>query len=167
MTALPRIDADLADRAVTHLLAWPKMYGLDTVILPALRRLIAPVHRRAHPATERLRAVCLEHLRARAALPLEAPRDWARAGALDCSCGHCRELNRFLIDAERSTWHFKAAEPDRSHVEASIQRVRCDVDCATDKRGLPYSLVCTKNQASYERRAAQRKRDLEDLTRLA
>ena len=167
MTALPRIDADLAERAVTHLLAWPKTYGLDTVILPALRRLIAPAHGRADPATERLRAVCLEHLRARAALALEPPRDWARAGALDCNCRHCRELNRFLIGAERSTWHFKAAEPDRSHVEASVQRARCDVDCATDKRGRPYSLVCTKNQASYERRSAQRKSDLEDLKRLS
>jgi len=29
----------LADRAVTHWLAWPKTYGMDAVIVPALRRL--------------------------------------------------------------------------------------------------------------------------------
>ena len=48
----------------------------------------------------------------------------------------------------------------------SIQRAACDVDCVTDKRGRPYSLVCTKNQASYDERARQRAQDLEDLARL-
>jgi len=42
----------------------------------------------------------------------------------------------------------------------------CDLDLTTDKRGRPYTLVCTKNQASYDRRAKQRKQDLEDLARL-
>ena len=55
---------------------------------------------------------------------------------------------------------------DRRHVEETIRRDGCDVDCATDKRGRPYSLVCTKNQASYDRRAGQRKRDLKDLAQL-
>ena len=36
----------------------------------------------------------------------------------------------------------------------------------TDRRGRPYSLVCTKNQASYERRAKQRRQDLKDLALL-
>jgi len=36
----------------------------------------------------------------------------------------------------------------------------------TDRRGRPYSLVCTKNQASYDRRAHQRQQDLAHLARL-
>ena len=62
---------------------------------------------------------------------------------------------------------FKAAEADRSHVEGTIKQARCDLDVITDRHGRPYSLVCTKNQASYERRARQRKKDLENLARLA
>ena len=50
---------------------------------------------------------------------------------------------------------------------ASIQRDGCDVDGETERRGSPYSLVCTKNQASYDRRAKQRKQDLDDLRRIA
>jgi hypothetical protein len=34
---------------------------------------------------------------------------------------------------------------------------------ATDRRGRPYSLVCTKNQANYDRRMKQRQQDLENL----
>jgi hypothetical protein len=41
-----------------------------------------------------------------------------------------------------------------------------DVDTMTDRHGRPYSLVCTKNQASYERRARQRTQDLADIARL-
>ena len=44
-----------------------------------------------------------------------------------------------------------------------ISRARCDLDLTTDKRGRPYTLVCIKNEASYDRRARQRKQDLEDL----
>ncbi len=61
----------------------------------------------------------------------------------------------------------KAVELDRNHVEGTIKQAKCDRDTRTDKRGRPYSLVCTKNQASYERRARQRKQDLDDLARLA
>ena len=80
---------------------------------------------------------------------------------------NCTELGRFLADPERQTWILKAAEADRSHVEDSIRRAQADLDLTTDRRGRPYSLVCTKNQASYERRARQRRQDLKDLALLA
>jgi hypothetical protein len=37
---------------------------------------------------------------------------------------------------------------------------------ATDRGGRPYGLVCTKNQASYDRRAKQHDQDLADLALL-
>ncbi len=37
----------------------------------------------------------------------------------------------------------------------------------TDKRGRPYTLVCTKNQASYARRVRQRTQDLGHREQLA
>ena len=166
MTGLSRIDANLAGRAVGHMLAWPKTYGLDAVILPALRRLTAQTEIRTLGAVSRLRAACLEHLRTRVAQPLEPPTDWTRAAAHDCQCRLCKELSQYLINPSQQLWTFKAAESDRSHVMVSIQRNACDVVCVTDRRGRPYSLVCTKNQSSYDRRAEQRKRDLEDLARL-
>ena len=77
------------------------------------------------------------------------------------------ELGRFLADPERQTWFLKAAEAERRHVEDGIHRAGADLDMMTDRRGRPYSLVCTKNQASYERRARQRRQDLKDLALLA
>ncbi len=60
-------------------------------------------------------------------------------------------------------WVLKANETDRGHVEGTIRNARCDVDTMTERRGRPYSLICTKNQASYERRLIQRRNDLADL----
>jgi predicted 2-oxoglutarate/Fe(II)-dependent dioxygenase YbiX len=166
LTALGHIDAALADRAADYLLAWPKTYGPDAVLVPAVLALTGQAASRDWGAVQRLRAACLEHLRVRIAEPLEPPRDWVRASNIACRCPHCSELSRFLADPDRKSWTFKAAESGRRHVEDSVRRSGCDLDLATDRRGRPYSLVCTKNQASYLRRAQQRKKDLEELARL-
>lgn len=166
LTALGRLDAALADRAVDHLLAWPKTYGLDAVLVPAALVLTERAASRDGTAVRRLRAACLAHLRARIAEPLEPPRDWTRASVLPCRCRHCTELSQFLVDPNRKVWTFKAAAPDREHVEDSIKRAGSDLDRATDRRGRPYTLICAKNQASYERRAQQRQKDLAEVARL-
>ena len=139
---------------------------MDTVLLPALRQLAgSPVFRT--PPLGRLRDAALAHLQARITEPLAPPADWRRASKLPCHCARCQQLARFLSDPEARTWVFKAAEADRSHVLDTIRRAGCDVDTRTERQGRPYSLVCTKNQASYDRRVTQRAQDLKDLALLA
>ena len=158
--------AELANQAVTHWLAWPKTFGLDTVIVPALRLLAERPTLMARPACERLRAAALAHLQARVSLDLAPPSDWQRDARMACRCEHCQSLSRFLRSADEEVWRFKARETDRRHVEDSIRQGRHDVDCTTERMGSPHVLVCSKNQASYERRVAQRRKDLDDLQRL-
>jgi hypothetical protein len=95
-------------------------------------------------------------------LPLASPPDWKRASTVGCRCARCSELSRFLADAAQHTWIYRAAEADRQHVAETMRTSLCDVDTITEKKGRPYSLNCTKNQASYERRVTQRKQDLRD-----
>lgn len=156
----------LADQAVTHWLAWPKTYGMDAVIVPALRRLAERPALLNRPACQRLRAAALEHLHARTSLDLSPPADRRREARMSCRCEHCLALGRFLQSADQEVWCYKAREADRRHVEDSIRQGRHDVDCNTERNGSPHVLVCTKNQASYERRVAQRRSDLDDLARL-
>jgi len=166
-TGLDAIDAALSARAADHVLAWPATYDLDRVIVPALRRLAKDDAALATPAGARLRAAALAHLRVRIAEPLAPPADWRRASQLPCRCTRCQELVRYLDDPALKTWIFKAAEADRRHVEEIIRRAGSDVETSTDRRGRPYSLLCTKNQASYERRARQRTQDVKDVAVLA
>jgi hypothetical protein len=171
MIALGAVDEVLAMRAADHMLAWPKSYDLDRVLVPAVVDLVSTRSAKSLPpmglpAVEQLRAAALDHLRARIAEPLEAPKDWRRNSQLSCSCPDCRDLAQLLDDPAQKTWTLKAAEARRGHVEAVIRQAGCDLDVATDRTGRPYTLVCTKNQASYERRVRQRQRDLETVARL-
>ena len=158
--------AAVADQAVTHWLAWPETYGLDTVIVPALRLVAERPALMGRPASQRLRTAALAHLQARVALDLAPPADWRRDARVSCRCEHCQSLARFLRSADGEVWRFKAREADRRHVEDAIRHGRHDVDCTTERKGSPHMLVCSKNRASYERRVAQRRKDLDDLQRL-
>ena len=117
-------------------------------------------------AVVRLRQVVITHLQTRLAEQLEPPADWSRDKANKCSCKDCRELNQFLISADQVQWRFKAAEPRRNHVQHAIDMNKSDVDYVTEKKSRPYTLVCTKNQAGYQRRVEQAKRDRDALARL-
>ena len=165
MAALCPIATGLADRAAAHLLAWPQTYGLDALLVPALRHCAdQPEVLQAAPV-QRLCAACRAHLQARLALALAPPADWRRASTLPCRCPHCAALARFLDSPDQRIWHYKAAEPARRHVLSSIRGAGSDVDSVTDPSSRPYALVCTKNQVSHERRVSQRQQDLADLAR--
>jgi len=166
LTATSRIDAGLAARGIEHLLAWPKTYEPDDVLIPAARAFAKQVESTAWPAVGRLREASLDHLRRRIALPLQAPRDWTRTNLLKCTCGDCRGLGAFLVAPDQQQWRLKAVQDRRTHVEQSVQRAACDLDVMTERRGSPHTLVATKNQASYERRSKQRRQDLEHVSAL-
>jgi hypothetical protein len=166
LTATSRIDAGLAARALQHLLAWPKIYKPDDVLVRAARAFAEQVESAAWPAVARLREAALEHLRQCIAMPLEAPRDWTRTNPLKCTCGDCRGLGAFLVAPDQRQWRLKAALDRRTHVAQNVRSAACDLDLATERRGSPHTLIATKNQASYERRAKQRRQDLEHRSAL-
>ena len=167
LTALGRIDPSLADRALDHFLADSVRYGMDSILLPAALTLQAATLEGQRPtAVDALLRAALAHLDQRIAEPLEPPTDLSRPAKLTCSCNYCLGLSRFLASPMESVWKLKAAEAERSHVTEVARRSNSDLNLATDKRGRPYTLVCTKNQASYERRLRQRAQDLEQRGRL-
>jgi len=165
LTALDRIDSELAGAAADTFLAWPTTYGPDAVLVPAVLKLGRSAGAET-TAVARLRTACGAHLRARSGEPLAPPSDWMRPDTVTCTCSHCGELSRFLGDPTRETWSFKAPQADRTHLENTIRKSGSDLNFTTLRRSSPHSLVCTKNQASYERRARQRTKDLEDLARI-
>jgi hypothetical protein len=166
LTATSRIDAGLAARAIEHLTVWPKTYQPDEVLVPAAGAFAKLAESTVWPAVARLRAAALEHLRSRIELPLAAPADWTRVNPLACRCGNCRELGAFLVAPGQRQWRLRAVQDHRTHVERNVLNAACDLDLTTERRGSPHTLVATKNQASYERRAKQRRQDLEHVSAL-
>jgi hypothetical protein len=162
-TALGRIDTALAAASADHVLKCPATYDFDTVLIPAMGSLQTAGQAAVQ---QRLRDACVAHLDARIALPLEPPRDWRRDSTLGCHCKDCQALAVYLGDAAQKVWIFAAAEARRRHVELTIRNAVCDVGMMTERRGSPHRLICTKNQASYDRRRVQRANDLAERERL-
>jgi predicted 2-oxoglutarate/Fe(II)-dependent dioxygenase YbiX len=163
VTVAEAVDTGMSRDLAAYLLAWPKTYGLDDVLIPAVKRLLKSGTPRSGTATVELLTACLAHLETRTAEPLEAPKNWKRASSIGCKCEHCTALSCFLADPATETWTLKAREEIRSHVEGIIRTAQADVDVTTERKGSPHRLVCRKNSASYERRVAQRRKDVADI----
>ena len=162
LTALEQIDSALALAAVAVFLSGPETYPLDKMLVPAALALRSSTA----ASVVRLNDAVLGHLRRRIALPLAPPETWARPATLRCACKGCQGLNAFLADPDNRAWYYRAVQADRSHLESAIVNAGCDIDCSTLRRGSPHTLICTKNQASYERRAKERREDLANLAQL-
>lgn len=157
------IDTGLAEKALDYMLAWPTMYDIDNVLLPACLKIQKITTDNELSALVRLWDIIIAHLQKRLAENLKPPADWQRDSLIKCSCKDCAELSQFLNSPGQKQWAFKAAEARRGHVQHSIHGHQCDLDFMTEKKSRPYSLVCTKNQASYERRVDLYKNDKKAL----
>lgn len=166
LTGFSAINATLAENTLNYLLAWPATYDMDKILMPAALHLTETAISRDLPIVERLRNAVRMHLHTRVAEVLEPPADWRRDSQIKCTCRDCAELRTFLNNPAQSTWSFKAAETKRNHIEHSIKSHKSDVSYITERSSRPYSLICTKNQASYQRRVDQRNNDLDILARL-
>ncbi len=162
VSVLDRADHDLARRAADHVLAWPNYFGFDAMVVSAVKRLVES-GQRGGSALDRLRRASIVHLENRIGEPLEAPKDWARPAKISCKCQYSSELSSFLANPSEECWTLRARQDIRDRIENIIRRAKADLDLETLRRGSPHSLICTKNDASYQRRVAQRNQDLADL----
>ena len=54
----------------------------------------------------------------------------------------------------------------RWHLHDVIRQHRCDLTHVTERKGSPYTLVCTKTTAAYNAAFKTYKRDLQNLSRI-
>ena len=106
-------------------------------------------------------------LLARSAAPPEQPRDWIIETRIACDCEHCARLQAFCADPAETAIRFRMRQDLRLHVESTITTGRLDIDCQTERRGSPHTLICTKNRATYKRRCAQYADDIAHMRRLS
>jgi predicted 2-oxoglutarate/Fe(II)-dependent dioxygenase YbiX len=159
--SLNNIDTELVEFAVDYILSWPETYPMDRVLVPAAVHLSQ--QKISLPALQPLYVDVQTHLRTRITQMTAPPSDWKRASKLSCSCKDCKALSQFLADPLEKVWNFKGVEGRRTHLHDSIRRNQCEVNCTTMTNGRPYTLVCVKNQASYDSRARQHQKDLENI----
>jgi hypothetical protein len=119
-----------------------------------------------HRAISRWLAECRSALESRVAQVPEKPTDHRRPAKFSCNCSDCSELSSFLANPGESVHRFAVRKERRRHLHQIIERHKCDLTHVTERRGSPYTLVCTKTTASYEAARQIHERDKKYLTRL-
>jgi hypothetical protein len=105
-------------------------------------------------------------LLARSEYPPKAPKDWRQKGRIRCTCGDCRELQKFVLDPVERTHRFRLRKDRRRHLHEQIQRHGLDMTHETERRGSPQTLVCTKTRRAYERQCAEHNTDVTAMAAL-
>ena len=96
----------------------------------------------------------------------EGPRGaktFQRAAEIKCTCQDCAELKQFLKDPGESSHRFSMRQDRRDHLANKIRQHKCDLDCKTETRGSPHTLICTKNTASFQERVKEYHQNQEHL----
>jgi hypothetical protein len=160
---------ELLARVVAHALARPDKYPLTEAHVAALTELgpwLKKNLKRPCPALSEWLAACCGQLESLTAEMPRPPADFRRPASIPCHCADCAELRKFLDDAREEVHAFRVAEQRRRHLEQRIHSAGCDLECKTERHGSPYSLVCTKNTASYQARLKKYHQDREHLSAL-
>jgi hypothetical protein len=160
---------DLLARLVAHILGRPEQYPLIETHVAALTALgpwLKKHVKKPVPALSQWLAVCVEQLEGRTAEEPQAPADFRREAPVSCKCRECAELKRFMADPLEQTHRFPVREERRQHIRYEAERYHLDLDFRVEERGRPYTLVCTKNMASYREKLKTYRQDLEHLATL-
>jgi hypothetical protein len=150
-----------ADAAATLLIEHPAAAPPGRT-LPAALSELAALKRRPTPgsAFDTMWRHAAGYLLARSAQPPATPTDWSLKASIPCRCPHCRKLQRFYADPRERVLRLPLRKELRRHLHGIIEDNGLDLLHETERRGSPYTLVCTKTRAGHQRRLAQYAEDI-------
>lgn len=170
LDTLAALDAkSLRDTASAAIAGNVDAFDPRTVVVPALESLRQLQGDRSHEDTDfaRLWQHAAEFLLARSEFPPEPPKDWAQEVTLSCGCQDCRELQAFAQDPAEQVHRFRVRTDRRAHLHNTIKSKGLDMTHVTERKGSPYTLVCTKTLRTFEKQCGQQSEDVAALTRLS
>jgi len=155
-------------RLIDHTLTRVDRYDLTGAHLSAIFSLESRIAKPpvANNAISHWLGACRHELEKRTAQAPQKPTDYRRADKLSCTCGDCRALSAFLANPEQKQGRFPLAKQRRQHLHQIIDGNHCDLTHVTERRGRPFTLVCTKTTASYAAAFEIYERDLQNLSRI-
>lgn len=155
-------------RLIDHALASVDKYDLTGAHLAAIFSLKPRIAKLpvANDAISHWLDACRHELEKRTVQAPQKPTDYRRTDKLSCTCGDCSALSVFLANPDQKQGRFPLAKKRRQHLHQIIDGNHCDLTHVTERRGSPFTLVCTKTTASYEAACKIHERDLQNLSRI-
>ena len=151
--------ADEAAAAAGAVAAEPRVVAPARALPAVLEKLHAEEGAAGSAAFARLWRHAADSLLARSAEPPTPPGDWTIAANAGCRCEHCDRLRNFCEDPAARTARFPLRKDLRAHLHQIIDNQQLDIEHVTERRGRPFTLVCTKTRASHKRRLAEYAKD--------
>ncbi len=145
---------------------YPTVASLDREVpeaLAELREFSEVCHSEAYSS---LWYISASYLLERSGTPPEPPNDWKIPAAIPCRCSHCIKLRHFCENREQREERFRLRKDLRAHLHQIIDGSQLDLLHETERKGRPYTLVCTKNRATYQRRLKEYAEDVDSLNSL-
>ena len=145
----------------------PLILDVSSTIVPALEACFSRPEKLPAPLANPLWRYAVVFYLKRSETPPPAPVDWAQDVAeANFNMPELRELVRFARDPVRQVSSFRSKKEIREQIHNFIERLGLDMTHVTERKGSPYTLVCTKTRATYERVCDQYRRDVADMLRL-
>ena len=151
---------DAAAAAADAVAAEPRVVAPDRALPAVLAKLVAEEGAAGSVAFARLWRHAAASLLARSTEPPAPPSDWTIAANAGCECEHCDRLRDFCRDPAARSARFPLRKELRAHLHQIIDRQELDIEHVTERRGRPFTLVCTKTRASHKRRLAEYAEDV-------
>ena len=82
----------------------------------------------------------------------ETPDNWIIDSPKSCDCYLCKKLQAFCQDPVETVLRIPVRQDLRRHLHLEIDSNRLSVSHKTERRGRPFTLVCTKNRSGFHRR---------------
>jgi len=111
--------------------------------------------------------LAVDFLLERSSVPPSEPTNWQIDVDLPCDRELCTELQAFCTHHTERVKRFKVAKASRLYLRHLIKSHQLDLDYVTERKGSPYSLVCTKNRNGYKRRLKEYAEDVKRISRLS
>ena len=152
--------ADDAAAAADAVVSQPRVVTPDRTLPAALGRLHAEEGAAGSEAFVLLWRHAADFLATRSGKPPAEPRHWTIGANVGCRCEHCVKLRDFCKDPVARVARFPLRKDLRAHLHQTIDRRGLDIEHVTERRGRPFTLVCTKTRATYRRRLAEYAEDV-------
>ena len=145
---------------------FPKAVSPDRKLPEVLEEMNKGKQARDSRAYQLLWQQSADFLLRRSNIPPKEPKDWRIDAEIPLYSNFFVQLQAFCQSSEVRVHRIKAKKDIRANIEWTIKNLNLDIDCTTERKNRPYTLVCTKNRASYREKRKVYSDDLHCMDRL-
>jgi len=138
----------------------PRLVSPYRILPNALNALNKIEHIKGSQAYRSLWGHSVDFLLRRSRTPPVEPTDWAINIEISDTDELASDLKDFCLNPTLRTTRFSVKRDLRKHLRKLIDLLELNIDYVTERKGRPYSLICTKNRGNYERRLREYAEDV-------